>query len=96
MITLSKIQSELILPVGLFIFVVIVSQTFSICFSSLVNLEKKFDKEELQKIILIEIPKAIYPNIWDTLIYLFEKSGFKQVNFEKEVDFEKLYQSKKN
>ena len=68
----------------------------SICFSSLVNLEKKFDKEELQKVILIEVPKAIYPNIRDTLIYLFEKSGFKQVNFEKEVDFEKLYQSKKN
>ena len=72
------------------------SSLVSICLSSVVNLEKKFEKEELQKIILIEVPQTIYPEIRSTLIYLFDKCGFKKVNFEQEVDFKKLYESKKN
>ena len=43
---------------------------------------------ELQKIILIEIPKIVYPEIRGILVYLFEKSGFKHVNLDKEIDFE--------
>jgi len=72
------------------------SSPISVCLSSVVNLEKKFGKEELQKIILIEVPQTIYPEIRSTLIYLFDKCGFKNVNFEQEVDFKKLYESKKN
>ena len=68
----------------------------SICFSSLINLEKEHEKDILEKIILVEVPKTIYPEIRGTLCYLFEKSGFKNVNLEKEVDFEKLFLSKKS
>jgi len=67
----------------------------SICFSSIVNFEEEVKKEELEKIVLIEVPKAVYPEIRSTLFYLFEKSGFKNVNLEKEVDFEKLYEGRK-
>ena len=59
------------------------------------NLEKKLEKEDLEKIILVEVPKTVYPEIRGILFYLFEKSGFKNINLEKEVDFDKLYQSKK-
>ena len=68
----------------------------SICFSSLVNFEKELEKKEMEKIILVEIPKVVYPEIRETLCYLFEKSGFKNVNLQKEVDFKKLYENKKN
>ena len=68
----------------------------SICFSSLVNFEKEFEKKEMEKIILVEVPKTVYPEIRETLFYLFEKSGFKNVNLQKEIDFEKLYESKKS
>tara|TARA_Y100001970_G_C14130651_1_gene801514 strand:+ start:454 stop:864 length:411 start_codon:yes stop_codon:yes gene_type:complete len=68
----------------------------SICLSSLVNFEKKFEKEELQKIILIEIPKIVYPEIRGILVYLFEKSGFKHVNLDKEIDFNKFYENRNN
>ena len=68
----------------------------SICFSSLVNFEKEFEKKEMEKIILVEVPKTIYPEIRETLCYLFEKSGFKNVNLQKEINFEKLYESKKS
>ena len=66
-----------------------------ICFSSLVNFETKLGKEDLEKIILIEVPKTVYPEIRNILFFLFEKSGFKNINLEKEVDFRKLYQSRK-
>ena len=68
----------------------------SICFSSLVNFEKEFEKKEMEKIILVEVPKTIYPEIRETLCYLFEKSGFKNVNLQKEINFEKLYENKKS
>ena len=68
----------------------------SICFSTLVNFEEKLEKSQMEKIILVEVPKTVYPEIRSTLIFLFEKSGFKDVNLQKEVDFEKLYLSKKS
>lgn len=68
----------------------------SICLSSLVNFEKEFEKKEMEKIILVEVPKTIYPEIRETLCYLFEKSGFKNVNLQKEINFEKLYENKKS
>ena len=68
----------------------------SICFSSLVNFEKEFEKKKMEKIILVEVPKTVYPEIRETLFYLFEKSGFKNVDLQKEINFEKLYESKKS
>ena len=68
----------------------------SICFSSLVNFEKEFEKKEMEKIILVDVPKTVYPEIRETLFYLFEKSGFKNVDLQKEINFEKLYESKKS
>ena len=68
----------------------------SICLSSLVNFEKEFEKKEMEKIILVDVPKTVYPEIRETLCYLFEKSGFKNVNLQKEINFEKLYENKKS
>ena len=61
----------------------------SICFSTLVNFEKKLEKTQMEEIILVEVPKTVYPEIRSTLIFLFEKSGFKEVNLQKEIDFKK-------
>ena len=57
----------------------------------LVSIEKNFeDKKELEKIILIEIPTAIYPNLYETFVYLFKQAGVKNIQITKEVDFQKL------
>ena len=53
------------------------------------------DKELLEKIILTEVPADIYPILYDTFIYLFSKSGIKNVGIKKNVDFEKLYNERK-
>ncbi len=67
----------------------------SILFSSLINCEKKINGKELEKIVLIEIPTAIYPDIKEIISLLFTKSGFNKFNLP-EMNFQKLYETKKN
>ena len=65
-------------------------------FTALVSIEKNFeDKKELEKIILIKIPTEIYSTLYATFIYLFNKAGVKNIQIDKEVDFEKLYKERK-
>ena len=67
-----------------------------IVYASIIQLEKdKLTKEELEKIILIEVPSRIYPELRKIFIFLFENSGFKDVKINETVDFEKLYKTKK-
>ena len=64
--------------------------------ASLVSIEKDFkNKNELEKIILIEIPQTIYPTLYDTFVYLFKQAGVKNIEIKKEVDFKKLFNSRK-
>ena len=67
-----------------------------IIFSTIVELEKeKLTKEEMEKIILIEVPDKIYPELRKIFVYLFENSGFKDVKISKNVDFANLYKMRK-
>ena len=64
--------------------------------STLVSIEKNYnDKKELEKIILVKIPKEVYPIIYETFVYLFKQAGVNDIKIEKEIDFEKLYNEKK-
>ena len=67
-----------------------------IIFSTIVELENsQLSKEEMEKIILIEVPGKIYPELRKIFIFLFENSGFKDVKISETVDFEKLYKMRK-
>tara|TARA_E500000178_G_scaffold309432_1_gene323797 strand:+ start:403 stop:822 length:420 start_codon:yes stop_codon:yes gene_type:complete len=67
-----------------------------IVFSTIVELtNNKLSKEEMEKIILIEVPSTIYPELRKIFVFLFENSGFKDVKISKTVDFEKLYKLRK-
>ena len=66
-------------------------------FTALVSIEKNFeDKKELEKIILIAMPTEIYPSLYETFVYLFSQAGIKNIEIYKKVDFEKLYNERKN
>ena len=65
--------------------------------TALVSIEKNFEnKKELEKIILIKIPTEVYPTLYETFVYLFSQAGIKNINVSKEVDFEKMYNQRKN
>ena len=67
-----------------------------IIFSTLVELNnEKLAKEEMEKIILIDIPSKIYPELRQIFIFLFKNSGFKDIKINEIVDFEKLYKMRK-
>ena len=67
-----------------------------IIFSTVVELKNsKLSKEEMEKIILIEVPNKIYPELRKIFVFLFENSGFKDVKISESVDFEKLYKMRK-
>tara|TARA_Y100000768_G_scaffold365295_1_gene326461 strand:+ start:738 stop:1160 length:423 start_codon:yes stop_codon:yes gene_type:complete len=54
------------------------------------------EKEELQKIILCDVQTKIYPDLEEAFINILHNSGYKDVKFEKKIDFEKLYTEKFN
>ena len=65
--------------------------------TALVSIDNKFsDKAELEKIVLIKIPTEIYPTLYETFVYLFTQAGIKNIKIDKEVNFEKMYNEKKN
>ena len=64
--------------------------------TTVVSIEENVkNKQELEKIILVKIPTEVYPTLYETFIYLFKQAGVKDINIEKSVDFEKLYNEKK-
>jgi preprotein translocase subunit SecB len=68
-----------------------------IVYSTIIELsEKKADKEEMEKMILIEVPTKIYPELRNIFVFVFENSGFKEVKINEIVDFKKLYNLKKD
>ena len=49
----------------------------------------------MEKIILIDVPSKIYPELRQIFVFLFENSGFKDLKINEIVDFEKLYKLKR-
>ncbi len=67
-----------------------------IVYATIVELSSdKLEKNEMEKIILIEVPTKIYSELRNIFVFLFENSGFKDVKISESVDFEKLYQTRK-
>ena len=68
-----------------------------IIYSTIIELnDSTIDKEEIEKIILINVPTEIYPELRKIFLFLFETSGFREINIDENVDFKKLYLSRKN
>ena len=67
-----------------------------IVYATIVELSSdKLEKNEMERIILIEVPTKIYSELRNIFVFLFENSGFKDVKISESVDFEKLYKTRK-
>ena len=70
---------------------------FEMTYTSVIKLNKEIkDKNVLQKIILCDVQKEVYPEIEKALLNLLHTSGYPNIKFEKKVDFEELYNKKFN
>ena len=52
-------------------------------------------KQELEKIVLVDVPSEIYGELRKIFINLFENSGFKDIKINESVDFKKLHSMRK-
>tara|TARA_B100002019_G_scaffold231359_1_gene204986 strand:+ start:349 stop:777 length:429 start_codon:yes stop_codon:yes gene_type:complete len=70
---------------------------FEIVFATIVRVGDEIkEKKDLQKIILCDVQKEIYPDMEKSFLNLLHNSGYPNIKFEKQVDFEKLYNEKFN
>ena len=49
------------------------------------------EKKDLEKIVLCDIPNSIYPELEKSFLNLIHNSGHPNLEFEKKVDFNKLF-----
>jgi preprotein translocase subunit SecB len=67
-----------------------------IVFATLVELSnEKMEKQEIEKIVLIEVPTKIYSDLRNIFVSLFESSGFKDIKISENIDFQELYKMRK-
>ena len=63
-----------------------------VCISIVFKLtDPKMTADEVKKTILVSIPSEHFEFMKDIVTSLFQKSGFKNFNFNKTIDFEELY-----
>ena len=70
---------------------------FEMTYTSVIKLNEEIkDKKILQKIILCDVQKEIYPELEKALLNLLHTSGYPNIKFEKKVDFDELYKKQFN
>ena len=70
---------------------------FEIIYTSIVKVSEKITKkEEMEKIILCDVPSKIYPTLEKIFLNLLNDSGYPGIKFEKKIDFFDLYKKRSN
>ena len=70
---------------------------FEMTYTSVIKLNEEIkDKKILQRIILCDVQKEIYPELEKALLNLLHTSGYPNIKFEKKVDFDELYKKQFN
>ena len=70
---------------------------YEIVYAVVVRIEEEVkDKKDLEKIILCEVPNAVYPDLEKAFLNLIHHSGHPGLKFEKKVDFYKLFGDRVN
>ena len=68
---------------------------FEMIFASVIRIDEKIkNKNDLEKIVLCDVQNEIYPEIEKTFLNVLHGSGYKDLEFQKKINFEELY--KKN
>ena len=69
---------------------------FEMTYVSIVKIDEEVKKEDLKKILLCDVQNKIYPNLEKAFLSMLHSSGFSEINFDKKIDFNKLYNKQSN
>ena len=68
---------------------------FEIKYATVISINPSIvDKKNIGKIVLCDLQKIIYPKIQKIFIDLIKNAGYPDIKFDKNVDFEKMYNDK--
>ena len=70
---------------------------FEIVYATVIKINDNInDKKTLEKLLLCDVQKMVYPRLEKALLNLIHDSGFPNIQFSKKIDFEKLYKERFN
>ena len=70
---------------------------FEINYATIIKVDEEVkDKKIIEKIVLCDVQKEIYPKLEKIFTNLLSDSGYPGVKFEKKIDFEQLYSQRLN
>ena len=70
---------------------------FEIIYATIVKIDETIkDRKIIEKIVLCDVQKEIYPKLEKIFTNLLSDSGYPGVKFEKKIDFEQLYSQRLN
>ena len=70
---------------------------FEIVFATIVKISDEVrEKKEIEKIVLCEVQKEIYPGLEKILIRTIKDAGFPALKLDKKIDFDLLYRQQTN
>tara|TARA_B100000427_G_C15398713_1_gene546664 strand:+ start:400 stop:834 length:435 start_codon:yes stop_codon:yes gene_type:complete len=70
---------------------------FEIQYATVISIDTSItDKKVISRIVLSDLQKFIYPKIEKIFLDLIRNAGYPNIKFEKNVDFEKMYNDKFN
>ena len=68
---------------------------FEIQYATVISIDTSItDKKVISRIVLSDLQKFIYPKIEKIFLDLIKNAGYPNIKFEKNVDFEKMYNDK--
>tara|TARA_B100000767_G_scaffold256037_1_gene262789 strand:+ start:774 stop:1196 length:423 start_codon:yes stop_codon:yes gene_type:complete len=70
---------------------------FELVYATIIKVDDEIkNKNDLQKILLCDVQNKIYPKLEKSFLNMLSDSGYPGVNFNKKIDFDKLYKEKFN
>ena len=70
---------------------------YEIVYATIIRVNDEIkEKKDLEKIILCDVPTAIYPDLEKLFLNLIHSSGHPGIKLEKRIDFNKLYNERFN
>ncbi len=69
---------------------------FFMNYATVIKIKNMDDRKIIEKIILCDLQNEIYPRVEKAFLDVLKVSGFKEIEIETKIDFEKLYKEKFN
>ena len=70
---------------------------YEIVYASIIRVDDEIkEKKDLEKIILCDVQKDIYPKLEKIFLNIIKDSGFPKIKFSKKIDFDQLFNRQLN